>query len=119
MKTEAGFSTKVLAEQAAQVLIRAGVPQTAIRLWNIIPKGEPSGPSPDYGKAKTGAVAGAVLGGLEGLALGAVIGGALDASAASDRRMPLPSGVRLVVENPPSGVDVTGILRECGAWRTT
>jgi hypothetical protein len=107
-KIQGEFSNKDAAQQAVALLIKAGVDENHIRLWNIIPdQGRRSSDSGTVG----GAVIGGVVAGPVGLATGAALGSTLDEEAP----MAEPSGVRLVVDIVPGGPDVVDLLQEAGA----
>lgn len=111
--TQGEFGDARAADAAVEELVQAGVARGAIHKWNIIPEREPVRDTlTNMGR---GAKAGLVLGGLTGAAIGATLGAGIDAATAKHEPMPQPTGVRVVVDEAPAGVDVREILRRAGA----
>ena len=114
-KVQAEFGNTEAAQRAVKALKAAGVPADRIRVWNIIPEGGPARPS--TGATTAGTVAGGLAGGLGGALIGRAAGRALDAMLGPERNIPEASGVRVVVDGAPEGVDVAGILHREGGVR--
>lgn len=111
-KVQGEFAFAAEGHKAVEALIAAGVPRERIRVWNVIP--DASSAQLSGSATLGGAITGLVLGGVPGLAAGAAIGSVFD-SGSEDRRLPLPSGVRVVVDVPDSDGAVRDILTSCGA----
>lgn len=107
------FANRAAARRAVAALVEAGIPEDRIRLWNILPTGE--SPPAREDSAIRGAGIGGLLGGVPGLAAGAALGAARDSDTDASRRLPEPSGVRIVVDTDAAGPDAASLLRAAGA----
>ena len=108
------FANGNAAGQAKTELMQAGVAETRIRVWNILPfDDEPT--RSGGGATTTGALYGGVLGGGGGLVAGAAIGSVLDGGYEEEKHLPEPSGVRIVVDVTGDAPQIEELLRSSGA----
>lgn len=105
-KTEGRFSQKNEAENAKNALIQSGIDADAIHIWNIL-DGDSTRRS---NVVEGGAVIGGAIGGISGLLGGAALGDSYD----DNSHLPLPSGVRVVVEHD-ANFDAQSVLKTAGA----
>ena len=112
-KVQGDFASEAVGQRAVEALTASGVQRNRIRIWNLIPEGNPA----SYGGSAVAgsAVTGLVLGGLPGLALGAAIGAGFDAGAKDGPHLPAPAGVRVVMDLPVGMDDARDILASFGA----
>lgn len=112
-KVQGDFGSEAAGQRAVEALAASGVARDRIRVWNLIPDGNPA--SSGGTAVAGGAVTGFVLGGVPGLAAGVVIGGALDGGEEEGHHLPEPAGVRVVVDLLDGDDDARDILASCGA----
>lgn len=107
------FASPDAAERAIDALKKAGVEPARIRKWNVIPPRPPAEGGAPSSSVVRSAATGYFVGGLAGAAVGAALGAAR--GGASERPMPEPSGVRLVIELDGPSDELERVLRDCGA----
>lgn len=109
------FETEEAAQRAIQALRKAGFKAEHIREWNIIPEAPPEPPAKGTSPVAKGAAVGFVVGGVAGAGLGAAYGAVYAGATAPEHHIPLPKGVRLVVDLAGAPADAAEILRQHGA----